>query len=129
MNVEAVGALREQTMVGPTRAAQHGPVQSETDQSQLSTVGMARKSQVGVARRDIGETVRVVEKQQAHVVFSAWMPGQKFVELFGRIFSRVIGPQDLHGAPSGFNHGFFTVSVNGKSLLEHAICLHFRLAA
>ena len=64
MHVESSGAVPEQPVVGPAAARQHRPVETHRYQSHLTTVGVARESEIDVAFGHVGERERIVEQQQ-----------------------------------------------------------------
>jgi hypothetical protein len=61
--VETAAAAGEQAVVGPARAFEDGPVQSEADQPYLSAVRVSRQHEVDVVIRKIVEGARIVQQE------------------------------------------------------------------
>src|SRR5262249_49560141 len=81
MDVEAIRAVAEEPVIGPTGAREHGPVEPEAHETELSAVRVARERQVDLAGRDVPEDARVVEQQETQMPRAAGMRLQDFQDV------------------------------------------------
>ena len=101
MNVESAASAREEALIGPSRGGQDGPVDSERDEADLSSVSVSREDEIDLV---LGQRVKahgIVEQEQTQVSVAARKAREEPAEVFAVAAIDEVGTDDLDGTGGG----------------------------
>ena len=106
MHVESRSPSHEQAIIGPARFGKYGPVDSETDQANLSAVRMSGEDEVNIIFWNMVERGRIVQQENACVAGAARAIFEKCGDLFAARFAAPVRSDQLYGPRRRFHESF-----------------------